>query len=114
MMSKLYKLEIFVPETHFEAVCNALWAVDAGHIGSYDRCLSWSRVTSCWRPTEGSFPYNGVPGQLTRAEEIKIEVCCRGELLEHTLAVVSAAHPYEEPVINVLPLAGTGLEGYLR
>ena len=44
------------------------------------------------------------------AEELKIEVCCRGERLHETLAAVRAAHPYEEPVINVIPLAATGLE----
>ncbi len=104
------KLEIFVPESHFEAVQQALWAADAGHIGQYDRCLSWSRVQSCWRPLEGARPYDGRAGELSRAEEIKIEVCCRAENLEKTLAAVKAAHPYEEPVINVLPLLGTGLD----
>ena len=97
MESSLYKLEIFVPEDFFPAVRQALWSADAGHIGAYDRCLSWSVVNSCWRPLEGSSPFDGTP------------VCCRGERLGETLAAVKAAHPYEEPVINVLPLAGTGL-----
>ena len=48
-------------------------------------------------------------GQLCRAEEIKIEVCCPAARLDETLAAVKAAHPYEEPVINVLPLYKTGL-----
>ncbi len=107
-MSGWVKLEIFLPESHLEKVTRALWSVDAGHMGNYDRCLSFSRVHSCWRPLEGSDPYDGTPGILSRAEEIKIEVCCAGARLEETLAAVRAAHPYEEPVINVLPLAGTG------
>ena len=106
---ELYKLEIFLPESHFEVVRQALWSVDAGHIGAYDRCLSWSRVQSCWRPLAGADPYDGVPGELSQGSEIKIEVCCRGERLSETLAAIKAAHPYEEPVINVLPLMGTGL-----
>ncbi len=104
-----FKLEIFVPESHFEPVRQALWEADAGHLGRYDRCLSWSRVHSCWRPLEGASPWEGTPGVLSREEEVKIEVCCREECLEQTLAAVKAAHPYEEPVINVLPLAATGL-----
>ena len=48
------KLEIFLPETHLPALQQALQAVDAGHIGRYDGCLSYSPVTSCWRPLEGS------------------------------------------------------------
>lgn len=107
----LYKLEIFLPEEAFEPVRRALFAVDAGHIGNYDRCLCWSRVKSCWRPLEGTTPYLGREGQLCQAEEVKVEVCCRAERLAETLAAVRAVHPYEEPVINVLPLLATGLEG---
>ena len=109
MKDPLYKLEIFVPEDHFDLICQALRSVDAGHIGRYDRCLSWSRVNSCWRSLDGSKPYNGKPGQLTWAEEIKVEVCCLESRLTETLTTVKQAHPYEEPVINVLPMAGTGL-----
>ena len=54
MEHRFYKLEIFVPEDYFAAVRQALWSVDAGHIGEYDRCLSWSRVNSCWRPLVGT------------------------------------------------------------
>ena len=111
MECALYKREIFVPESHFEAVRRALWDQDAGHIGNYDRCLSWSRVHSCWRPLEGTNPYDGRPGELSQAAELKVEVSCKGENLAATLAALRAAHPYEEPVINVLPLAATGLEG---
>ena len=105
----LCKLEIFVPESHFSAVRQALWQADGGHIGRYDRCLSWSEVNSCWRPLEGTHPYDGVPGELSQAREIKLEVCCKAEELKGTLEAVKAAHPSEEPVINVLPLLGTGL-----
>ena len=99
MRQEVYKLEIFLPESCFDAVREALWSVDAGHIGAYDR-----------RPLEGTDPFLGTPGEVCRAEELKIEVCCRGERLCETLTAVRAAHPYEEPVINVIPLAATGLE----
>ena len=58
----------------------------------------------------GDGPLPGHAGEVCQAEELKIEVCCRGERLWETLAAVRAAHPYEEPVINVIPLAATGLE----
>lgn len=106
----LFKLEIFLPEEAFSPVREALFSVDAGHIGNYDRCLSWSRVQSCWRPLAGTRPYLGQEGRLCQAEELKLEVCCRAEKLAQTLAAVRAAHPYEEPVINVLPLTANGLE----
>ena len=48
------KLEIFIPASHLELLQEALGGADAGHIGGYDRCLSYSPVTSCWRPLEGA------------------------------------------------------------
>ena len=71
MKQEVYKLEIFLPESHFDAVREALWSVDAGHIGAYDRCMSWSRVHSCWRPLEGTDPFLGTPGEVCQAEELK-------------------------------------------
>ena len=61
------KLEIFVPESHLEAVRKALRETDAGHIGKYDSCLSYSPVTSCWRPLEGTNPYLGSVGEVCTA-----------------------------------------------
>ncbi|MFR6184373.1 MAG: hypothetical protein ACLUJG_01510 [Lawsonibacter sp.] len=71
MTDRVYKLEIFLPQSCFDAVRQALWSVDAGHIGAYDRCLSRSRVESCWRPLEGTDPFLGMPGELCRAEELE-------------------------------------------
>jgi hypothetical protein len=98
------KLEIFIPETHLPALQDALAEAGAGQIGKYDHCLSYSFVTGCWRPLEGAEPYSGQSGQLSREPELKVEVRCRTERLPETLAAIRAAHPYEEPVINVIPL----------
>lgn len=102
------KLEIFVPESHLSAIEEALWSVDAGHIGQYDHCLSYSRVTGCWRPLPGTTPFLGEENQLSQEPELKVEVTCRRERAAETVAAVKAAHPYEEPVINVIPLLQTG------
>ena len=103
------KLEIFIPESHLEALRAALASVDAGHIGAYDGCLSYSPVASCWRPLPGTAPYLGRVGELCTAPELKVEITCRVRDLERTVAAVKAVHPYEEPVINAIPLLSTGL-----
>lgn len=103
------KLEIFLPQTHLDVLREALRKVDAGHIGRYDSCLSYSPVTSCWRPLDGAEPYLGEVGELCTQPELKVEVTCSTTRLEETLAAVKAVHPYEEPVINVIPLWRTGL-----
>ena len=102
------KLEIFVPKTHLDAVREALRKADAGHVGNYDCCLSYSETTGCWRPLPGSSPYLGEVGALCCEAEYKVETVCLAEKVEETLRLVRAAHPYEVPVINVLPLYGTG------
>ena len=103
------KLEIFIPETPLEPLRQALLSVDAGHIGNYDGCLSYSRVTGCWRPLAGTNPYTGTEGEFCSEPELKVEVACRTERVEETLVAIKAVHPYEEPVINVIPLCRTGL-----
>lgn len=106
-MSEYCKLEIFIPETHLNPLQRALQEADAGHIGNYDCCLSYSRVTGCWRPLEGASPYLGGAGEISREPELKVEVTVRTERVDETIAAVKRVHPYEEPVINAIPLLRT-------
>lgn len=103
------KLEIFIPETHFTVLQKALQNADAGHIGNYDSCLSVSEVTGYWRPLEKANPYIGKAGQMSCEKELKIEVTIKSVNLKNTIDKIKAVHPYEEPVINVIPLLATGL-----
>ena len=104
------KLEIFIPETHLAALQKALCSVDAGHIGRYDSCLSFYHVTGTWRALEGAAPYHGTVGELMCAQEVKVEVTIKAQRLSETIAAIKQVHPYEEPVINAIPLIGTGLD----
>ena len=101
------KLEIFIPESHLVPLQKALLEVDAGHIGRYEGCLSYSPVTSCWRGLEGTHPYLGSPGELWVQRELKVEVTCLAARVDATVEAVKTVHPYEEPVINVIPLLRT-------
>ena len=103
------KLEIFIPETYFPQLQTALQEVDAGHIGNYDSCLSYAPVMGTWRPLAGTHPYIGEQGSVSCEAELKVEVTIRAEKLKEILAKVKAVHPYEEPVINAIPLVGIGL-----
>ena len=108
-MSQYYKLEIYIPESHFAALQKALRIVDAGHIGNYDSCLSYSRVIGMWRPLAGTHPYIGSENVMSKEEELKVEVTIVSDKLEETLSAVKAVHPYEEPVINVIKLEQIGI-----
>lgn len=108
-MNEFIKLEIFIPESHFYALQKALQDVDAGHIGNYDSCLSYSPVMGTWRPLEGTHPYIGEQNAVSCEPELKVEVTIRAERLKETVAAIKVVHPYEEPVINAIPLIGVGL-----
>ena len=104
------KLEIVLPASHLPALQEALAQVDAGHIGKYDHCLTYSPVTGCWRPLPGAAPYLGQASELCTASELKVEVTCQSSRLEETLGAIRRVHPYEEPVIHVIPLLAVGTD----
>ncbi len=109
MEHKFFKLEIFIPETNFADLKKVLQSVDAGHIGNYDCCLSYSRVIGTWRPLPSTDPFIGEEGMISEEKELKVEVTVNGNQLDETIEAVKAVHPYEEPVINVIELYRTGI-----
>ena len=104
---KYCKLEIFIPETHISQLQKALQSVDAGHIGNYDSCMSCSQLTSYWTPLGGTSPYIGNVGEISCEPEVKVEVTVFTEKVDETIQAIKEVHPYEEPVINALPIYRT-------
>ena len=93
-----------VPESHLEAVMDALDGVVTPLYPGYDHVFSWWPARGCWRPLEGSSPYDGTVGEVTYADEYRLEFAVRAEDLERAVEAVRGAHPYEEPAIDVIPL----------
>jgi len=109
--SPFFKIEIFAPEESVDELLEALGKAHAGEIGKYDHCAAVIPVQGVWRPLEDAKPYMGNPGELFMGSEVKIEVNCREEYLLEAVQAVREAHPYEEPVINIIPLANTRYGG---
>jgi hypothetical protein len=100
----MVKLEIFIPVEYLEQLRQALRSAGAGAFGCYDSVLNYSPTKGCWRPLPGANPYDGEIGIFCERDEYKVEVCCYAENIEKTVEAVKAAHPYEKPVINIIPL----------
>ena len=64
-------------------------------------------VTSYWRPLDGTSPYIGNVGEISCEPEVKVEVTVFTEKVDETIQVIKEVHPYEEPVINALPIYRT-------
>ena len=105
-----YKIEVFIPEELVFPLRDELARIGAGVIGNYDHCIAFSLVRGTWRPLEGANPYNGTIGQISEGTEAKVEVNCKKELVREALQVIRRVHPYDEPLINVIPLANALFE----
>ena len=99
------KLEIFVPQEHAVQLGDELAKIGVGVIGNYDHCVALTAVRGFYRPLPGSNPFEGEEGKISEVAEYKIEVNCRRQLVKEAIKVIRSVHPYEEPLINVIPLA---------
>jgi hypothetical protein len=105
MKSEMIKVETYIPESHVEELRNKLNQIGALTIEDiYDNCITTSKVTSYWRPLEGANPFLGEIGVLSKEEEIKIEFCCNSNLMDKVGKVIEEVHPYEKPVIIIIPI----------
>lgn len=98
------KFEIYIPAENLEELAEALYGAGVGKIGAYDHCLSITEVAGRWRPLENARPYLGESGQVFSGREIKVEANCARENAQAALQAIRRVHPYEEPVINILPM----------
>ena len=96
------KLEIFIPKTHFRQLQSVLQQIDAGHIGNYDSCLSYSEVIGTWRPLDGAQPYLGQQNEISQETELKVEVRIAIENLKKRRVVESI--PFCVNVLTKIPL----------
>ena len=104
------KLEIYTPAEYIVVLRDSLTALGACKIGSYDHVISWQETKGCWRPLEDSNPFQGEKGSVCTGEEVKLEVRCPVGLVSEAQKVIREIHPYEEPVINIIPLINDWFE----
>lgn len=101
----MYKLVFFVPESHLEPVKSAVFNAGAGAIGNYDQCCWQVAGIGQFRPLTGSNPFVGETNQLEQVIEYRVEMVCEDSCIKAAVTALRAAHPYEEPAIDVWRLA---------
>jgi hypothetical protein len=99
------KLEIFGPQEHALKLRDELAKMGVGAIGNYDHCVALTSVRGFFRPLPGSSPFEGEEGKISEVAEYKLEVNCMRALVKEAIKVIKSVQPYEEPLINVIPLA---------
>lgn len=61
-------------------------------------------VRGYWRPLEGATPFQGRVGEISEGTECKVEARCDRRYVAEALAAIRRVHPYDEPLVNVIPL----------
>jgi hypothetical protein len=97
-----------VPETHTEAVLEAMAAAGGGKLDRYSHCSFSQKGIGRFKPLKGSNTAIGTQGVIEEVVEDRIEVVCRRDLLKGVLEAGKKAHPYEETVFCILPLYEEG------
>lgn len=101
---KEVKIEIYVLEEYIEPIRDSLTHLGACKIGNYDNVVSYHSAKGFWRPLSDSNPFSGEKGKICCGTEMKMEVRCPIEILQSAMQEIRRIHPYEEPVINIIPL----------
>ncbi|MBX6372220.1 MAG: Nif3-like dinuclear metal center hexameric protein [Acidothermus sp.] len=113
------KLVTFAPADAVERILDALSAAGAGAIGAYSRCAWTTDGIGTFRPNPGAHPTIGTIGRIETVPEVRVEMVLPRARRDAVIAALLAAHPYEEPAYDVIPLAerpgraGTGRIGRL-
>jgi dinuclear metal center YbgI/SA1388 family protein len=103
-----YKLVVFVPAGYEDRVRQALGDAGLGVIGRYSHCSFASPGQGAYRPLPGAQPFQGEAGQLSRAQEFRLEILAPESLLGAALAHLKETHPYEEPAYDLYPVRHPG------
>jgi hypothetical protein len=104
MNSTHVKIVVFVPETHTDAVREAMGKVGAGKIGNYSHCSFSSKGIGRFKPEDGANPHIGEVGKFEEVIEERIETLCPREKLQEVITAIKEVHPYDEVALDVYPL----------
>ncbi|WP_313515469.1 YqfO family protein [Pseudomonas sp.] len=100
----MYKLCFYVPDSHLEAVKQAVFQAGGGRIGNYDQCCWQVLGEGQFRALAGSDPFVGALDHLQRLPEWKVELVVADDAIRAVIAALKQAHPYETPAFETLRL----------
>ncbi len=104
MISGIYKISVTIPQEYKDELMDSINSVMGQIYPGYDRVFSITKTEGTWRTLEGADPFNGRIGEITSAEELRIDFAVQEKDLKKVLEVIADVHPYEEPAIDVIPM----------
>ncbi len=93
-----------VNQDDLDPVLKAMGEAGAGVLGEYTFCSFSSTGTGRFLPGDGAQPHVGEAGAINQELETRVETFCHRHEAKAIVEAITAAHPYEEPVIYIIPL----------
>ncbi|GAB4575999.1 MAG: NIF3 1 [Anaerolineae bacterium] len=103
-MSERVMIVVTVPPDAVDAVLDAIAGAGGGVIGNYTHCAFTSAGAGRFKPEAGATPHVGAVEEINSVDEVRIETFAGRAQAKAVVAAIRAAHPYEEPVIYIIPL----------
>lgn len=102
---KTYRITVFVPPDHLEALKAGICSVDPLDVGTYDHVM-WSVPggNEQFRPVSGANPTVGEIGELSVVDTVRLEICIPRDpqrLKELIEKGIFPHHPWEVPAVFV-------------
>jgi hypothetical protein len=106
MIEQTPRIQIIVgvPHTHLYALLEAMAAAGAGQLGEYTHCSYASDGVGRFKPSAAANPVLGERETINEVPEIRVETICERSKVKQVVAAIRAAHPYEEPMLYLIPL----------
>lgn len=93
----------YVPPESAADVIAEMSSAGAGRIGEYSGCVFQGEGTGSFFAGEGTDPAVGTAGEATKTDEVRVEMVAPRGGGQRVSDACRDAHPYEEPVILVVP-----------
>jgi hypothetical protein len=104
MQTSRVQIVVGVPHTHLYALLDAMAAAGAGQLGEYTHCSYANEGVGRFKPSAAANPALGAKETINEVPEVRVETICAREKVKQVIAAIRAAHPYEEPMLYLIPL----------
>ena len=95
---------VSVPSQHVDTLLQAIALAGGGELGNYTDVAGIAASEGRFRPNAAANPRIGEKETINHVPELRIETFCLRERAGAVVDALRKAHPYEEPVIYVLPM----------
>ena len=103
-MTDQVMIVVGTPPEHVEAILDGIASAGGGIVGNYTHCAYTNAGQGRFKPGAEANPAVGARETINSVDEVRIETFCARDRARAVVQAIRAAHPYEVPVIYIVPL----------